>query len=172
MMSGWGIADTAPKIEKIKAESADYLHGLDSCGIISWSTYSDMFDFYEYLIEKAYAQGKEDAQPEIKWETCFDCPLSHGCPKIKGCTNEQAIEYASQIPNDCPLSTQPERKTGRWIFAERKRLVDETDDGAVYRTEKWWSCSECGYTKGYQISKPSSNYCENCGSPILKEGEG
>lgn len=71
MMSGWGIADTAPKIEKIKAESADYLHGLDSCGIIEWSTYSDMFDFYEDLIEKAYAQGKEDAQHEIKtdWDT-------------------------------------------------------------------------------------------------------
>ena len=63
-MSGWGIADTAPKIEKIKAESADYLHGLDSCGKIEWSTYSDMFDFYEDLIEKAYEQGKEDAQPE------------------------------------------------------------------------------------------------------------
>lgn len=47
-------------------------------------------------------------QPEQYWETCFDCPLSHGCPKIKGCTNEQAIEYASQIPNDCPLSAQPE----------------------------------------------------------------
>ncbi len=43
-----------------------------------------------------------------KWETCFECPLSHGCPKIKGCTNEQAIEYASQIPNNCPLSAQPE----------------------------------------------------------------
>lgn len=24
----WGIADTAPEIEKIKAESADYLNGL------------------------------------------------------------------------------------------------------------------------------------------------
>ena len=70
MMSGWGIADTAPKIEKIKAESADYLHGLDSCGIISWSTYSDMFDFYAYLIEKAYEQGKEDAQPEQRWILC------------------------------------------------------------------------------------------------------
>lgn len=46
-----------------------------------------------------------------QWETCFDCPLSHGCPKIKGCTNEQAIEYASEMPNDCPLSAQPERKT-------------------------------------------------------------
>lgn len=63
-------------------------------------------------------------------------------------------------------SAQPERKTGRWIFAERKRLVDETDDGAVYRTEKWWSCSECGYAKGYQTSKPSSNYCEKCGAKM------
>lgn len=70
-MSGWGIADTAPKIEKIKAESADYLHGLDSCGKIEWSTYSDMFDFYADLIEKAYAQGKEDAQPEIVTD-CHD----------------------------------------------------------------------------------------------------
>lgn len=68
-------------------------------------------------------------------------------------------------------STQFERKIGQWIFEERKRLVDETDDGAVYRTEKWWSCSECGYTKGYHISKPSSNYCENCGAEMLKEGK-
>ena len=69
-------------------------------------------------------------------------------------------------------STQPERKTGRWIYEERKRLIDETDDGPVYRTEKWWSCSECGYAKGYQISNPSSNYCENCGAKMLKDGEG
>ena len=29
----WGIAETAPEIEKIKAESADYLGGLNSCGV-------------------------------------------------------------------------------------------------------------------------------------------
>ena len=56
----------------------------------------------------AAIEGLPSAQQGYKWETCFECPLSHGCPKIKGCTNEQAIEYASQIPNDCPLSTQPE----------------------------------------------------------------
>ena len=56
----------------------------------------------------AAIEGLPSVQQEHKWETCFDCPLSHGCPKIKGCTNEQAIEYASQIPNDCPLSAQPE----------------------------------------------------------------
>ena len=56
----------------------------------------------------AAIEGLPSAQQRDKWETCFECPLSHGCPKIKGCTNEQAIEYASQIPNDCPLSTQPD----------------------------------------------------------------
>ena len=55
----------------------------------------------------AAIEGLHPVQQEHKWETCFECPLSHGCPKIKGCTNEQAIEYASQIPNDCPLSAQP-----------------------------------------------------------------
>lgn len=54
----------------------------------------------------AAIEGLPSAQQGYKWETCFECPLSHGCPKIKGCTNEQAIEYASQMPNDCPLSAQ------------------------------------------------------------------
>lgn len=44
------------------------------------------------------------AQPERQWETCFDCPLSHSCPKIRGCTNDEAVEYASSVPNDCPLN--------------------------------------------------------------------
>lgn len=57
----------------------------------------------------AAIEGLPSVQQEHKWETCFECPLSHGCPKIKGCTNEQAIEYASQIPNDCPLSAQPKQ---------------------------------------------------------------
>ena len=30
----WEIAETASEIEKIKSESADYLNGLNSCGII------------------------------------------------------------------------------------------------------------------------------------------
>jgi hypothetical protein len=59
----------------------------------------------------AAIEGIPSVHQKHKWETCFECPLSHGCPKIKGCTNEQAVEYASKIPNDCPLSAQPERKT-------------------------------------------------------------
>ena len=62
-MSGWGIAETAPEIEKIKAESADYLHGLNSCGEISWEVYDYAFDFYVGLIQKAYELGKSEAEP-------------------------------------------------------------------------------------------------------------
>ena len=61
----WGIAETAPEIEKIKAESADYLRGLDSCGVIDYFTYSYAFDFYMDLLDKAYEQGKKDALKEL-----------------------------------------------------------------------------------------------------------
>ncbi len=60
----WGIADTAPEIEKIKAESADYLHGLDSCWVIDWDTYNYAFDFYMDLLNRAYEQGKKDTSSE------------------------------------------------------------------------------------------------------------
>ncbi len=60
----WGIAETASEIEKIKSESADYLNGLNSCGVIDWGTYNYEFDFYADLLMKAYEQGRKDAQPE------------------------------------------------------------------------------------------------------------
>ena len=62
----WGIADTAPEIEKIKAESADYLNGLNSCGVIDYGTYSYAFDFYADLIDKAYSLGKKESE----WTLC------------------------------------------------------------------------------------------------------
>ena len=55
----WGIADTAPEIEKIKAESADYLNGLNSCGVIDYGTYSYVFDFYADLIDKSVFSGEK-----------------------------------------------------------------------------------------------------------------
>lgn len=109
-------------------------------------------------------QAAIDAVEESRW-------LNHHEDGKEACCHEYEHRHFLKILYELP-SAQPERKTGRWIYEERKRLVDETDDGPVYRTEKWWSCSECGYTKGYQISKPSSNYCENCGAKMLKEGEG
>lgn len=69
------------------------------------------------------------AQPERWWETCFDCPLSHGCPKIKGCTNEQAEQYASEIPDGCPLSAQSDnpdmiKEIRKWINSGNRGIAD------------------------------------------------
>jgi len=59
----WGIAETASDFEKLRAESADYLGGLNSCGEIEWGIYSQAFDFYADLIQKAYELGKTEAKP-------------------------------------------------------------------------------------------------------------
>ena len=61
----WGIAETASEIEKIKAESADMLNGLNACGVIDEGTYSQLWDFYDDLLCKAYKQGLKDAP--IDW---------------------------------------------------------------------------------------------------------
>ena len=92
-------------------------------------------------------------QPKQKWETCFGCPLSHGCPKINGCTNRQTMEYASEVPDDCPISAQPRK--GKWI--------EESEDWRNQIT--WWQCSKCGTPSSYK-----SNFCPNCGCR-MEEGE-
>ena len=65
-MANWGIASTAPEIEQIKAEMADYLHGLNSGAEIDYSVYSQLFDFSLPLIQNAYELGKKEAQQVIK----------------------------------------------------------------------------------------------------------
>ena len=108
----------------------------------------------EWLKElKAY---KESMTKETKWETCFDCPLSHGCPKIRGCTNEQAIDYTSQIPNDCPLSVQPQPKTGHWITTRTFM-----HDGEYY-------CDKC---KCDAPNNEKWDYCPNCGAKMVEPQE-
>jgi hypothetical protein len=51
---------------KDKAELTDYLHGLNSCAEIDYSTYSQLFDFSLLLIQKAYELGKKEAQQVIQ----------------------------------------------------------------------------------------------------------
>ena len=58
-----------------------------------------------------------------------------------------------------------------WIFEERQRMIDETDDGAIYATDKWWKCSNCGHDKGFIGHIPEDNYCPNCGA-TMDESEG
>ncbi|MZQ74923.1 MAG: hypothetical protein GT589_02050 [Peptoclostridium sp.] len=57
-MAGWGISNAASLKEKLKSEMADYLHGLNAVGEISYSTYSEMFDFGLELLDRMYELGK------------------------------------------------------------------------------------------------------------------
>ena len=68
-MANWSIASTAPEIEKIKAEMADYLHGLNSCAEIDYSIYSQLFDFSLPLIQEAYELGKKEARQLLQPES-------------------------------------------------------------------------------------------------------
>lgn len=62
----WGIAETASDFEKLRAESADYLNGLNSCGLIDYDTYDKAFDFYMDLLQKMYDLGKREEYEKYK----------------------------------------------------------------------------------------------------------
>lgn len=68
----WGIAETASDFEKLRAESADYLGGLNSCGLIDYDTYSQAFDFYMDLLQKMYELGGEEERKKYDWIPCSD----------------------------------------------------------------------------------------------------
>lgn len=58
-MGNWGISETASEKEKIKSEFADFINGLNSCGEIDYSIYSELFDFTMPLLDKMFEHGKE-----------------------------------------------------------------------------------------------------------------
>ena len=78
---------------------------------------------------------------------------------------------AKEMVADAPTVDAVPARHGRWIYEERDRLDHETDDGRVFRTEKWWKCSECGNAKGYIGHKPSDNFCSKCGADMRKGGD-
>ncbi|APQ78862.1 MULTISPECIES: hypothetical protein [Clostridium] len=59
-MGNWGISETAAPKEKIKSEMADFLNGLNSVGEISYSTYSEIFDFSMDLLDRMYDLAKSE----------------------------------------------------------------------------------------------------------------
>ncbi|AMS01351.1 hypothetical protein AR9_g267 [Bacillus phage AR9] len=56
----WGISPNATKKEKLKAEMADFLNGLNSTGEISYSIYSEMFDYSMNLLDEMYELSKSE----------------------------------------------------------------------------------------------------------------
>ncbi len=61
-MGKWGISPTAPEKEKVKSEWADYLNGLNSCGIIPYHIYSEAFDIGMDLLDRMYELGKREKE--------------------------------------------------------------------------------------------------------------
>lgn len=59
-MGNWGISKNASPKEKLKSEMADFLGGLNSCGEISYSSYSEIFDYSMDLLDKMYELGKSE----------------------------------------------------------------------------------------------------------------
>ncbi|HHX62329.1 MAG TPA: hypothetical protein GX707_16700 [Epulopiscium sp.] len=56
-MSGWGCSSKAEPKEKIKAEMADFLKGLNSTAEIDYNAYSQIFDFSMELLDEMYKLG-------------------------------------------------------------------------------------------------------------------
>lgn len=64
-MGNWGISPTAMPKEKIKSEMADFLNGLNSVGEISYSAYSEIFDFSMDILNKMYDLGKLESSKTV-----------------------------------------------------------------------------------------------------------
>lgn len=57
---GWGISKNASSKEKLKANINDELQGLNSCGELSYSTYSLLFDLLMELCDQIYELGENE----------------------------------------------------------------------------------------------------------------
>ena len=75
-------------------------------------------------------------------------------------SHDDAVKFISEVPT---ADVKPVVH-GKWIYTPRKRLVDETDEGPIYKTEEKCSCSVCGADFGYR--KVEDNYCKYCGSQM------
>ena len=63
----------------------------------------------------------------------------------------------------------PQQKYGKWIYEKRKRLIDETDEGAEYITDYWCKCSNCDGDFGYRKMKDA--FCKYCGAKMIESQE-
>lgn len=73
--------------------------------------------------------------------------------------------YSALIDGIDTLEQEPRK--GHWIYTAQQRLVKETDDGGVYRTEYRCSCSECGGDFGFIKNKDA--FCKFCGADMRGE---
>ena len=186
----WGIAETASEIEKIKSESADYLNGLNSCGVIDWNTYNYAFDFYEDLLIKAYEQGKKDAQ----LEPCDDprADVYYLAEKIgihrlyalvvelrgepKPCEDAVSREAVYEAMVEKGQRSRRYRLGETWELngTEIREALDTVPSVTPKRKKgKWldnyqygYKCSECGAYLEIDCGDVEMNFCPNCNADM------
>ena len=56
----WGISPKAGKKEKLKAEYADAIASMNSCGNIDYTVYCDLFDLGMGILDRMYKLGYND----------------------------------------------------------------------------------------------------------------
>ena len=76
-------------------------------------------------------------------------------------------EGICEVGEDCDRY-EPERPHGEWVYEPKLRLVDETDDGAIYETAMRCFCSVCNADFGFR--KMDDAFCRFCGAD-MREGE-
>ena len=186
----WGINETAPEIEKIKSESADYLNGLNSCGVIDWNTYNYAFDFYADLLMKAYEQGRKDAQPE----PCDDprADVYYLAEKIgihrlyalvvelrgepepcEDAVSRKAV-YEAMIEKGQRSRRYRLGETWELNGAEIRETLDTVPSVTPKRkTGRWldnyqygYKCSECGAYLEIDCGDVEMNFCPNCNADM------
>jgi len=67
-MSCWGISENASEKEKLKSEVNNYFMGLNSCGIIDYTAYSELYDACMPILEECYDRMKAEEEEEEEEE--------------------------------------------------------------------------------------------------------
>lgn len=122
-----------------------------------------------------YNKVIRNAVEEMKQETCDDTvsrqaaidALSHMCSEDENGITVSRANVNSMLRVLPPVT--PQLKTGHWIYEKRKRLINETDEGAEYVTDYWCKCSNCNGDFGYRKMKDA--FCKYCGARMIESQE-
>ena len=119
----------------------------------------DCYSIAEYQEAKAMAiKALEQEAQTFEW--CHDCleynQDKHCCPRFNKVIRNTVEEMKQS-------------KVGHWIYEKRKRLINETDEGAEYVTDYWCKCSKCGGDFGYRKMKDA--FCKYCGAKMVESQE-
>lgn len=153
-------------IEKFESDKAK--SSLDIAGGVFVET-----DLVYEIVKALQQQSCEDAisraqaQTELEMNACRYTLAKErdGMGQVEWSDQLIKVSDAVDIIRHLP-SVTPQPKTGHWIYEKRKRLINETDEGAEYITDYWCKCSKCGGDFGYR--KMEDAFCKYCGARMIE----